>query len=516
MQRIDSLVKDITQARHYNEMTGANIPRRIRLILGDAAGVCLKRSDIDAYLVRAETLIRKFKQLFPTSAEVFLLRAPGRINLIGEHTDYNGLPVLPIAINRDIMLAVALRHDTTVEIHNLDARFEPRIFEISENIKPYPAGDWGNYAKASVQALQSFFSESFCSDYLKGLNIVIDGNIPMAGGLASSSALVVAFAIALLHANRQDLTRLELAKLLAKGEQYVGTRGGGMDQAVCLLAEEGCALKVEFFPMNVEQIPIPRGFSFVVCHSTIATPKSSATRLAYNLRSAESRLAAAALGAALAKAGHAQPNRAGTIVMNRLGDLYSKNLNLSESEIDALVGATLKKQTYSLDEVARLLGLNVADARNSCLAAFTDEEVNSLGSMKLLSRCRHVLSEGRRVRKAAECLRGGQMREFGKLMYDSHVSCARDFEISTPELDALVEIAEEAGALGSRLTGAGFGGCVISLVHTADISKFISQVREKYYGRYLSVKRPEQGPELLWTDLIFVCKAVGGADELFA
>jgi N-acetylgalactosamine kinase len=515
MRKVESFIEDISQARHFKAtMRGASAPRRIQLILSDSAAVSLRPSDVDGYLMRAASLVRRFGEIFPDSREVFLLRAPGRVNLIGEHTDYNGLPVLPIAINRDIMLAVAPRADTTVEIHNVDDRFTCRSFEVSEEIEPYSMGDWGNYAKAAVQSLQSFFSDSLCSDYLKGLNVVVDGNIPMASGLASSSALVVSLAMALLHAHGQDVTRLELAKLLAKGEHYVGTRGGGMDQTVCLLAEENHAMKIEFSPLRIEQVPVPAGFSFVVCHSSVAAPKASSARLAYNLRAAESRLAAALLNAALTKAYPARINH-GNLPINRLGDLYRKELDLSESGIDALAETTFRKDAYSIDEIALLLGKNEANLRKSYLASFTDNEVSLIGKLKLLTRFRHVLSEGKRVRRAAEALRKGKMLEFGGLMYESHTSCAKDYEISTPDLDTLVHIASEAGALGSRLTGAGFGGCTISLVCDKDLGEFIKRIQEKYYGAYLSGKKhgPEQNPP---SEYVFVCKAVGSADELFA
>ena len=511
MQSRTLLVEDIEFARKCNDANrDVSVSARIRKILSDAGATCLQQADVDGYLSRAETLLKRFSQVFPASREVFVLRAPGRINLIGEHTDYNGLPVLPMAVNRDILLAASPRDDALLIVHNMDAlRFPPRQFEITRRIEPYPAGDWGNYAKAAMQSVERLFSErSDCS--LSGFNGLIQGNIPIASGLASSSALVVAFALAAVTVNGNDIDRSSLAETLARGEQYVGTRGGGMDQTVCLLAEEDHAFKIEFFPIRTQRIALPAGYSFVVCHSLVSAPKSSTARMAYNLRAAESRIAAAMLANTLARITGAEG-----IVIERLGDLYSKELGLSDSTIDSLVEKTLRKDPYSIGEVARLLGAHQKQVRRSYLDAFSDVEMRSLGKLKLHSRCRHVLSEGRRVRQAAEALRAGEVHEFGRLMYESHESCAGDYEVSVPELDTLVEMARDAGAVGSRLTGAGFGGCTISLVYNDDIRRFTDLIEKRYYGRHLSAGKLAEAEKLYPAERMFVCRAVSGAGELF-
>ena len=514
MDKIETLVKLISEARRVNaeEHSRHNIPegrlRRIDEILDDSLRLVFDCSKIDPYLERAENAIRMFRSVFPESSEVFLLRAPGRVNLIGEHTDYNGLPVLPIAVNRDIMLVAAPRSDANVCIHNMSPRFQRRKFGISEKIEPYAQGDWGNYAKAAAQAVHGLISER-TSGPIKGFNAVVDGNIPMASGLSSSSALVVAFGIAMLLANGHDIDRLMVAETLADGEHYVGTRGGGMDQIICLMAQEHCAAKIDFFPAHVEQVPIPSGCSFVVCHSGVDAPKTTTARSAYNLRAAESHIAAAMMGATLSRRS-SSPG----LQIRRIGDLYSNSLNLSEAEITTLMEDTFTKETYSTADVARSLGVGEEQASRQYLSAVEEKDYRSPDGLKLRRRSRHVISEGRRVRQSADALRDGRLDEFGKLMDESHRSCACDYEISTPELDTLVSVMKDAGALGARLTGAGFGGCALGLVRDGDVGGFVEAVRRNYCSDYTTTKSLRIRLRDR-SDNIFVCKAVRGAGVLF-
>jgi N-acetylgalactosamine kinase len=479
----------------------------IQRILQSARSACLNKAGVNAYLSRASSLVKKFQEAFPDHPEVSLLRAPGRVNLIGEHTDYNGLPVLPIALNRDIMLACSPRNDSTVIISNTNPRFESRRFEISDRIEPYRIGDWGNYAKAAVQVLQDSCA---AQSGIRGFNAYIDGTIPIAGGLSSSSALVVAFALAALSASGRSMDKAALAEMLSEGEHYVGTRGGGMDQTICLLAEEGKALKIDFFPTRAEAIPLPSTCSFVVCDSMVAAPKTSTARFGYNLRATESRIAAAALNAALIEE---KGKRITTT--KRLGDLYAPQVGLSEAEIDELAEKALFKEIYGVGETAGLLKISVAELRNAYFDTFSDKEFESIEYLNLRARCRHVLSEGRRVRLAAEALRKNDPVELGRLMNESHKSCANDYEISTPELDALVSIARDAGALGSRLTGAGFGGCTVSLVRDSNIAEFRKAMERRYYGEYLSPGCAGKAGLSPSSERILICKATPGAGVLF-
>ena len=152
----------------------------------------------------------------------YLASAPGRVNLIGEHTDYNGFPVLPIAIPYSIRAAISPRDDHIVRIRNTGAVYPPREFGLAEKIPHSTPGDWANYVKAAASRLVEEFGAG-----LRGMDVLFEGDIPDLAGLSSSSALVVASALSLLAANGLEHNPVELAEMMAEGERYVGTQGGG-------------------------------------------------------------------------------------------------------------------------------------------------------------------------------------------------------------------------------------------------------------------------------------------------
>ena len=199
-------------------------------------------------------LVRCFGAAYP-GRPLDIVRAPGRLNIIGEHTDYNGLPVMPMAIDREMAIALTPADDARVEMSNLDDAYPPFSFELSAQIEPASAGHWSNYARAAGQALWDWAQENSPESLpLRGFAGCAGGTVPAGSGLSSSSALVVAAACALVHVNRLPIERPELADLLARGERYVGTQGGGMDQAASLLSREGTALKIDFFPLRTRQV----------------------------------------------------------------------------------------------------------------------------------------------------------------------------------------------------------------------------------------------------------------------
>jgi N-acetylgalactosamine kinase len=422
----------------------------------------------------------------------FVVRAPGRVNLLGEHTDYNGLPVLPMAIDRSILIAGAARADRGLRLFNTAARFSDREFVIGDPIPPYPGGDWGNYSKAAVQGLLRH-----CGAQLsRGADLLIDGSIPDGAGLSSSSALVVANALALLEANGFPLPRPALAELLAAAERYVGTLSGGMDQAVSLLAQSGHALRVNFFPLRVRPVVLPPGYSIVVCHSLVPALKSGAARLAYNLRVIECRLASRVLERVL---GAHLPRSLRTV-----GDLAA--LFPHRPLLDFLwpLTAQLPERPLQLAEIAAVVGTSVERLRERCGIA------PELGDrFALVRRLRHVLSEAERVNQAVEALAAADAARFGQLMDASHASCRDDYEISCAELETLIQMAKEAGAVGARLTGAGFGGCTVNLVRDSDVVSFRTRLQRNFYhsrraalaaaglGDGSFVFRPSQGATVL-------------------
>ena len=175
---------------------------------------------------------------FPGGEPDGYLAAPGRVNLIGEHIDYHGLPVLPVAIEKRIRVSFRSRRDSRIRVRNESPRFEPREFEWTLEPAPLAPGDWGNYLLAAAKAIAGR-----CG-VMRGIDAFVSGDIPAAGGLSSSSALIVAFALALLRANGVHASFDVLMEILPVGEQFAGTRGGGMDHAISLGGRKGCAAEI--------------------------------------------------------------------------------------------------------------------------------------------------------------------------------------------------------------------------------------------------------------------------------
>ncbi len=455
---------------------------------------------------RLVQLITACKERF-AAKEAFLVRAPGRVNLIGEHTDYNGYPVMPIAINREIRVCVTPNNKPVIEIANLDDRFPPRQFAIdSADIQPYVQGDWGNYTKAAVVGLLPILAEHGKSTI--GFSAVYSGDIPAAAGLSSSSALVVAAALTFLHANKTTLPPTELAELLARAERFVGTEGGGMDQAISIMGKKNRALKIDFFPLRSHPVPIPADYEIVICNSLISAPKTERAMNDYNRRPVECRIAAALIAAQLQKQLNTE------ITTSRLADVDIKNLTINKQDYDRIIGQALTPANMSLEQVSERLSLSIQDTTQRYLTLKSGAIFQPpIDGFKVASRYRHVLSEAIRVEQAAQALAQNEVAEFGRLMNASHQSCRDDYEISTAELDALVEIALSHHALGARLTGAGFGGCTVNLVHKENVPAFIDGVMKDYYLDYLRTKRPEIRFNLEDREqIIFSSPAVQGAE----
>ncbi len=354
-----------------------------------------------------------------------VVRAPGRVNLVGEHIDYCGLPVFPMAIPQATWLLVRPREDTLVRLADCSPVFGPREFALEREIPPGPAGDWGNYARAAGQALVGRFGE------LRGMDVAVCSRIPVASGLSSSSALVIGVGLALLDANRLDLPPEALATLLARGERYVGVQGGGMDQAISLGARAGTAARVSFDPLRLEYVRVPSDWRVVVASSLVSAKKSGPARRAYNLRPHEAREALAVVAARLGPAG----------------------------------AATDYRRLLEEHGAARLVALG-------------DEVLTPT----LARRFRHVVTEAARVDAAVAAMIAGDLAGFGALLTDSHRSLRDDLEVSRPELDELVELAGAAGAAGARLTGAGFGGCIIAVAEAAREAELHGALRERFYA----------------------------------
>ena len=377
-------------------------------------------------------------------------RAPGRVNLIGEHTDYNGLPVFPMALQKDVRIHFRSRSDDTVRILNLDDEFSPRIFRLEETIPAESPGDWGNYLKAPCQALVDRYGR------LRGLDALVSSTLPVASGLSSSSALVIALARALLQVNGLEVPVLELAREMALAEQYTGTRGGGMDQAISLGAREGHASRIEFEPLRLYESRIPRGWCFVVAHTLVRAEKSGAAQAAYNARRRDCSEALEEMNTILAReAGGGGPalTYPELLTVMPVGDLVE------------LASRRLSDTTFR--------------------------------------RFRHVVREAVRVYEAEEAMRRGDLLTFGLLMDASHESLRDDYQVSSPELDRLVDLARRGGAAGARLTGAGFGGCAVALTGEEHLDQVLGTLEDRFYR--------SRAPGLDVAEVLFVARPAGGA-----
>ncbi|MCC6406184.1 MAG: galactokinase [Planctomycetes bacterium] len=367
--------------------------------------------------------LERFEREFGAARRLRRVRAPGRVNLIGEHTDYNDLPVLPMALQRDTAILFAPRDDARVRLVNLDARFGAREFELSASIAPFAAGDWGNYVKAAAEILAREHGVT------RGFDGVVAGDVPAASGLSSSAALVVASALALRVANGLELESRAFADLCARGERYVGTQGGGMDQAICIHGRRGHAVRIDFAPLRLAPVAMPAEWRFVIANSLVVADKSGSARDAYNSRRASCERA---LGA----------------VRDALGEPAARYPDL--------------------------------------LAMHGEDELLAAGARVLaaeeLARFRHVVGEGLRVERAVEAMRAGDERRFGELMDASHASLAGDYAVSCAELDRLTELQRAAGAAGARLTGAGFGGCTVALCRAERAPALLAALDERFYG----------------------------------
>jgi galactokinase len=344
-----------------------------------------------------------------------MISAPGRVNLIGEHIDYHGLPVLPMALRRSIRVTFEPRTDARIIAES--EHYGRREFAWTAELQPVARGDWENYLRAAAQAISGKWGA------MNGLEARIESDLPAAAGLSSSSALLVAFTLALLAANQCKATFEELMEILPEGEYFVGTRGGGMDHAAALASRAGCASLVHFVPLSVQHIPIPADWAFLVAHSLVTAEKSGAVRERYN-------------------------------AVRAAGDEALRDLGY-----ESYAEATSRDREGAVLEAAHR-SLTVA-ARNAYL---------------------HVVTEARRVAECVDALRTNQPKRFGQLLLDSHASLRDRLQVSLPALDRLVEAATTSGALGARLTGAGFGGCAVVLCRRADLDRVRSGLIERFYG----------------------------------
>ena len=362
-----------------------------------------------------------------------VFRAPGRVNLIGDHTDYNEGFVMPMAIQLETQVTISPRTDRQLVIRSSAV---PDAVTIDLNQPLRPRGDWTDYVAGVANVLRTEGRR------LDGADLSIASTVPQGSGLSSSAALEVATAFALLHGDIPD--RVTVAQWCQRAEnEFVGARCGIMDQYVACLGQRGHALAIDCRSLEGRSVPLPSSVAVIVSNTMI---KHRIAGGEYNLRRQQCEQAVSAL-------------------RNVLPHLKSL-------------------RDVSLVDVA---------AHHDMLSAVG------------LKRARHVISENARVLSAADALERRDLRRVGELMHESHASLREDFEVSSPELDLMVEIASALrGVYGSRMTGGGFGGSTVTLIDADATHEAVVKIRDTYAKRTGSV------PDVI------VCTPSDGAGELTA
>jgi galactokinase len=351
-----------------------------------------------------------FAELYGAVPTVY--RAPGRVNLIGEHTDYNDGLVMPAALDLYTYVAVSPRVDRRLSVYSESLR---EMCELDlDRIHPGRSGHWSDYVRGVAGVFES-------SGYkLRGADLVIMSEVPLGSGLSSSAALEVSTAWALLANSDIEIDRTAVAQMCQKAEHvYAEMRCGIMDQFISCHGRVGYALMLDCRSLEFELLPIPGAVRLMVCNTMVKHEHASS---GYNTRRRECEEGFRALAQVL-------------------------------PGIRALRDVTLSDLKQHHDRLSPVI----------------------------YKRVRHVVTENDRVRKAARALEAGDVSAFGRFMADSHRSLRDDYEVSTAELDLMVELASgQEGVYGARMTGGGFGGCTINLVDAAHAEELRRRLEHDY------------------------------------
>lgn len=343
--------------------------------------------------------------------------APGRVNLIGEHTDYNGGFVLPCALSFGNYCLIRRTDRPYVRFSSLNMNFETEVSV--ENLDKPVGREWVNYP---VGVFAQFLKKGV--RFAQGADLLFYGDVPAGAGLSSSAAIEVVTAVAINNVYETGYSEIDLVKMAQKAEhEFAGVMCGIMDQFASAMGKEGHAVYLNCDTLEYELVPLElEGVKIVIANANSPHKLDSGK---YNERVRECHTAVAAL----------QPYKA----IRQLADI----------------------------SVEEFLGLSV-----------------HIQDSTVMRRARHVVTEIERTRAAVEFLKAGDIKAFGKLMIASHNSLRDDYEVTGPELDAMVEASLGIeGVLGSRMTGGGFGGCTVSLVKDEAIEEFISRTGAGYKER---------------------------------
>lgn len=442
-------------------------------------------------------MCRVFEKDFGSPPTV-LARSPGRVNLIGEHIDYEGYGVLPMAIVLDTIVLIRQNHETQeITLRNMDSEVygEQRYPICPDQEVDTNKHTWGSYVigayKGVFEHLRKHHPESEPEPV--GLDILVDGRVPTGSGLSSSAAIVCSSALAILRVlGVPRLRKGEVAEFTALAERYVGVISGGMDQAISIMGKKGVAQLIEFNPVRASPVNIPSDAVFVIGNSMTVSNKAESATGRYNLRVVECRLATAMMAKYMGASKEDIISQYTTLKsLEPLIDTWYSNkpngTDVSDSNwCVAAVLDILPEGSCTTKMIEDTLGYKISELFDEEDSA-TKKVLSTFDTFKLYSRAMHVYKEKQRVYDFAQICADTRynsdktMKLLGSLMNMSHESCAHLYECSSPELDELVQIARDHGALGSRLTGAGWGGCTVSLVKKDMVNEFIKNVKKEYY-----------------------------------
>lgn len=359
------------------------------------------------------------------------IQAPGRVNLIGEHTDYNDGFVLPCAIDYQTVIACAPREDRTVRVLAADYDNQTDEFSLDAPIVTHHSQQWSNYVRGVVKHLQKR------SDKFGGVDMVISGNVPQGAGLSSSASLEVAVGTVFQQLYHLPLDGAQIALNGQEAEnQFVGCNCGIMDQLISALGKKDSALLIDCRSLGTKAVSMPKGAAVVIINSNF---KRTLVGSEYNTRREQCETGARFFQ---------QP---------ALRDVTLAEFNAVASELDPVVA----------------------------------------------KRVRHILTENERTLEAASALEKGDLKRMGELMAASHASMRDDFEITVPQIDTLVEIVKAVigDEGGVRMTGGGFGGCIVALVPEEKVDSVREAVAAQYEAK-TGIK-----------ETFYVCKASQGAGQ---
>ncbi|KAH6571094.1 hypothetical protein BASA60_007372 [Batrachochytrium salamandrivorans] len=472
---------------------------------------------------RYDALSLAFEKKFKQKPKLFA-RSPGRVNLIGEHIDYSGYSVLPMAIDSDIVIAVAVAADSDpcrfkVDISNIDESTYPDQYIDVLLDQPIfinsAIHEWSNYFKCGCKGAL----ENSNHDGLKSMMVMISGTIPAGAGLSSSSALVCASVIATLAIQGINKPKDDLVQIAIRSERYAGVHTGGMDQSISIMGQQGNILMIHFYPtlsispVRVPTLPVPA--VFVIANTLVTADKHVTAPRNYNLRVVETRIAAALLAKKLEI--HFSGDR---LSLRHLQDLYFSKNDLVKGEISQLddlihlVHQHIKPEPYTLEDISQELGISTEEARKTFIGELI---IYDADGFDLYKRTLHVFSEARRVYMFWDtCAHASKepdrmLQDLGRLMNESQDSCRDYFKCSCPEIDKLTAICRDSGAFGSRLTGAGWGGCTVSLVKESQVAAFIEKVKNEYYFSKWPLWKSDAIAAKEMSKYIFACKPACGA-----